>query len=709
MRCNRCLAEVSIEEKTCPKCGSTVFTGEADNSAIRNTIQFFSTPMPFYIKAKPPTVVNSELVSFETEWKLYMARLQQNAPSIFLWDRDGYLPGKQEAALHLVDPEDLSAIIAGLPIKKREKLRKVLQNEWAIQVEDDEDLLNKIKGIPLFYQPVPRLRDPNVLKSIDWKCYVESLACPKPGKDSRLVAVHLAKLLQPLSMFYAPHSLEVTNSNTGKTRFYDAAGVKVDKATRKAVLGFAKSPEEVYPGTINGTSVPIAFDQVESQDSYELARYMLDVLETGKALVDSGGIRFAVVTHSSFAYLGNPIAKDAKVLEGFKALLDHVCANPAMGRRFGIILFGTDLKTIQSSEKMSLQELDEWKANFTLFRAVEEYAQPKLKQLIMDKQVSEWLHQPIKGYREAILHASEQLEDYNLAAFFESHAEASHRVRGAALHAAIALLLDKFALGEVSVGDVIAEAEELLTQYVKINLDSIATLCQMWDALKADQAKAFYANCPDYLREIISACILYKKEKPETVTVALSAIPYQPENYEYFSKCVDRLKRRKNIQSLNETLRSFFGFQLIQNDGNFNIEYFENTKPPEDLKTVGFLNFSNFSISQFTQTPTFSNKHLNESGSEETTPAQETTNTQENKNGVSVNVEKLRKMRNGEKIERGILSVVSLTRDNVGLCAVCNQNGQRPFQVNFKDGSWALLCRECGQSLQEHLKGNEEA
>jgi len=652
--------------------------------------------MPFYAKAKPPTVVNGELASFELEWKLYVTRIQQNAPAIFLWDRDGYLPGKQEAALHLVEPDELARVLAGLPEKKKQTLKQILQNEWALQVKDEEELLEKAMNLPLFYQPVPRLRDPEVLKSMDWRVYVEKLASPKPGKDPKLTTVHLAKILQPFVMFYAPHSLEVTNSNTGKTRFYDAAGVKIDKATRKAVLGFAKSPEEVYPGTINGTSIPVAFDQVESQDSYELARYMLDVLETGRALVDSGGVRFAVVTHSSFAYLGNPIARDAKVLEGFKALLDHVCANPAMGRRFGIILFGTDLKTIQSSEKMTLQDLEQWKSSFTLFRAVEEYAQPQIKQLVKDRKVSDWLHQPIKGYREAILKATEQLEDYNLAAFFESHAEATHRVRGAALHAAIALLLDKIALGEATEDEVLAEAEEQLTQYVNINLDSIATLCQMWDAMKADQAKAFFANCSDYLREIISACLHHKRNKPEAVSIPLEQIPYEPEDkvtYAYFSKCVDRLKRRKKLDMLNENLRSFFGFQLINDDGNFTVEYFEFPKFPEELKLIGnygsgFLNFSDFSISQATQTPTFSEKPAVSAAEKQST--HETLEAEQEK-CPSENAEKLRKLRNGEKIALGCNVIDS--------CALCGHYGRMAFQVNFEDGTWAVLCDKCGLSL----------
>jgi len=599
---------VSDDVTVCPKCGSTIFQG-GNHGVLRNTLQFFSTPIPFYVKAKPPVVVDGELVSFETEWKLFRTKLQQNAPSILIWDRDGYLPGKQEAALHLVEEEDLMQILEALPEKKQHELEGLLRNEWALRKEEGETLFSILKKIPIVFQPVPRLRDPSILERMDWRSYVEKLVCPKPGKDPKLITVHKAKILKPLAMQYAPHSLEITNSNTGKTRFYDSAGIKIDKATRKAVLGFAKSPTEVYPGTINGTELPTAFDQVESQDSYELAKYMLDILETGKALVDAGGVRFVVETKSSFAYLGNPVAKDAKVVEGFKALLNHICVNPAMGRRFGIILFGTNLKTIRGKEKMSVEELEEWKHSFTLFRAVEEYAAPKFKQLIRDPKVVEWLHQPIKGYRETIYNATRELEDYNLAAFFEAHAEAEHRVRGAALHAAVALLLDKIALGKITVEEILEEAEDLLSEYVDINLQSIADLCRMWDRLRADQAKAYFENLSDYMKEIVSAILHYKKHNPEAVTVQLDKIPYIPENqeaYKYFSRCINKLRQRKKLDSLNEAFRNFFGFQIERCNDAFNVLYFENPKPPEDLNLIGkygaFNHLTDLTISPLSQT-----------------------------------------------------------------------------------------------------------
>jgi len=639
--------------------------------------------------------------------------LQQNAPTILLWDRNGYLPGKQEAALHLVDAEDLAHIIQSLPVKKIRELQALLRNEWGLQIDEDEDLLNIFREKPLIFQPVPRLRDPSILERIDWREYVEKLVCPKPGKDPKLITVHRAKLLKPLAMHYAPHSLEIANSNTGKTRFYDSAGIKIDKATRKAVLGFAKSPTEVYPGTINGTELPTAFDQIESQDSYELAKYMFDILETGRAFVDAGGIRFVVETKSSFAYLGNPIAKDAKVVEGFKALLNHICANPAMGRRFGIILFGTNLKTIRGKEKMTIQELEEWKRSFTLFRAVEEYAEPKLRKIIRDPKVAEWLHQPIKGYRETIYNATQELDDYNLAAFFEAHAEAEHRVRGAALHAAVALLLDRIALDKVTVDEILEEADDLLSEYVDINLQSIVDLCRMWDRLRVDQAKTYFANLPGYMKEIVSAILHHKRNNPDAVSIQLDKIPYTPEDqetYKYFSRCINKLKQKKKLSSLNEAFRNFFGFQIERQDGTFSVTYFENPKPPEDLNLIGKYGAVNrltdLTISPFSQTDTSTEK--------QEAPAPKESDQEK---GVSEKTVKRLKRLNGEKPndvtleglaglpEKPVFKYRMLNKS--GKCELCGEIDMLVEIMDMTNKQTFYRCQSCFRKLQGMLVNAE--
>jgi hypothetical protein len=481
---------------------------------------------------------------------------------------------------------------------------------------------------------VPLLKDISFLEKINWREFIEYLVEPKEGKDEKLKTIHRAKLIKPIFMKYAPHSIEITNSGTGKTSFYNACGIVIDKAKPNSVVGFAKSPEEIYVGTVNETELPTAFDQIESQTATQLARYMYNILETGEALVDAGAVRFPIKTYSCFAYLGNPIAKNEKIAESFKALIDHISYNPAMGRRFGIILFSTNLKAIQN--KMIIQEEEEWKNAFMVFRAIEEYATPNIKKILTNEKVLEWLHKLIPGYREAIYKATQNLKDINLVNFFEAHSEAQHRVKASALYSAMALLLDKIALGKYTIEEIIKEAEEQLNDFITINLESIKELSQQYEELRIELAKTYFENLPDYLKEIVSAILLYRKEKPNEVKIKLETIPYDPENketYPYFSKCIYKLKSRKKLENLNRKLRDFFGFQLERINDNFEVLFFETPKPPEDLKLIGKI-FTNSPISPF--------RHITETGNLE--------KDQYNKTNNEKNVS-LKKRGNGEKSE----------------------------------------------------------
>jgi len=593
-RCHSCGSALPEDIDICPWCGATVFISGEAPPPVRRIHTFYGLEI-FHVQAKKPVIVDDEPRGFEVEWRLLLARPQLKAAPIFILERDGLVsPGRPEAALKALDKADLARILEELPRRKRKRLIRIIEDEWGVDI-DEENLEEALR--PYIYQSVPRLRDPEeALKGVDWRSYVERLACWKPGKPEPLVKVHTAKLLEPPAMKYAPHSIEITNTGVGKSAFYFIAGILIDKATRRSDLGYAESPKEIYPGSVNETRLPTAFDQIESQDSYALAKYMFQLMETGEALVDAGGVRFPVKTYSCFAYLGNPVSRRKDKAEAFQALLDHISFNPAIGRRFGIILYNTALPPIRGSDKLSLDDEEEWKTAFTLFRAVEEYCRPKLQRIIRHPRVVEWLHGEIPGYREAIAEAVRELEDTNIRLFLEAHEEAQHRVRGAALNTALALLLDHIALREVDdtlIEEIIQEAEEHLADYVNINLESVANLAQAWTRIRTDQAKAFYESAPDYLREIISAVLLYRRAHPEVERIELHRIPYQPESqeaYRYFSRCINKLRQRKRLDTLNERLKSFYGFQLVRADGDFIVEYFDDPKPPEDLELIGSLN-----------------------------------------------------------------------------------------------------------------------
>jgi hypothetical protein len=119
---------------------------------------------------------------------------------------------------------------------------------------------------------------------------------------------------------------------------------------------FAKSPDEIYPGTVNGTDLPVPYDQLESQTAGQLANYMFNLMEFGEAYVDAGAARFKVTTASTFSYLRNPLSTNIKMTNSMKGLLLHISANPAIGRRITLILFSTSTTMNAIQSKLSQTE-----------------------------------------------------------------------------------------------------------------------------------------------------------------------------------------------------------------------------------------------------------------------------------------------------------------------------------------------------------------
>jgi len=54
-----------------------------------------------------------------------------------------------------------------------------------------------------------------------------------------------------------------------------------------------------------------------------------------------------------------------------------------------------------------------------------------------------------------------------------------------------------------------------------------------------------------------------------------------------------------------------------------------------------------------------------------------------------------------------VKSLVQLTTHIEDKCVSCGKTGKMDFQVDLIDGSWGLLCEDCGRKLQEQLRGVE--
>ena len=597
-------------------------------------VQSFVRLCCLYTKPKFAFFIGNELIDLGKEWSLYEAYYTyDHSPPIFIYDREGFVnPRRLDYALVKLEPGEIEQILLSLP---KSILKQVLSvaEKWGILIEKEELIKKLIKGKKekgpgkedeglsihnlsfklrdIFLRPVPILRDPNYLREIDWRDYVEhDVISYGVEVDYRIKNMREATMMKGIEPRYNPHTLAVTNTGTGKSQSYKVAGEHYDRITDVSFIGTAYSKKDVTPGILHNSEYPICLGQLESQNKDQVAKFLFDYMEDGEALWAAAGVSFKVKGKAILIFAANPLGSQSE--KDFRNILDMLTRNPAIGRRFGIILYSTDLKPIK--KKLSVKEEEKWKEKIKFFRAVEEYAQPELLKIVRDKRVEEWLNTPIPGYEEKVKDLVMTIDDDRIREFFEAHALAQQRVRAAALYATLLYNLDKIALREYSIEDLQREADERLKAYVNLNLESIATITSSMEEMKQYRAKSYFHSLPEYLKHIISAIECYRRwvrkeylgkgQIPEELRrVRLSELPYVPNSktYTHFSRCISNL-RKKRRELDRDLLREVFKIDIIPKGKDFEVEILSwNPLPIEPLGILHppdrFIDFIGFIIS----------------------------------------------------------------------------------------------------------------
>lgn len=521
---------------------------------------------PFFRKINNVQQDSGELTPVK-QWSLYEAKIDPNGSSYIIYDADGYVhPKRNELVITPeTDPQVIQNVIKDSPKHVNEKIFKILA-EWNIKPSKSPND-NVLASSKIFVRPVPRIGDIHVLKSMDWESFLENLLAYKCEKDEIMKLVNKAHLLRGQVMQLNPHSILATNSGTGKSEFYEITGIRFDRVNSRQFLGYAKSPNDVFVGTVADQELPIAIDQVESMGDQEILNYMFTAMEQGYANVGLGATSFSVDTKSSFIVLAN-IQSD---YNNFRNLMSHICMNiPALGRRMGLILYRNDLRKITSFSK----DLSKWKKMFQLFRGVEEYALPELRKIYHDDKVWSWIHDPIDKYKHRVRDIASSVKDEKLRTFFIEHGDgAQHRVKGAALNAAVVDYLLKIALRNYQITDILTTAAEYVFRYSNLNLESITTIAGIWEKEKEIIAREVYDNIlPIYLQEVVSALTFYKnvyrlqnETPPLEFPLEVLGENYHCLHYKYFSKAVSNIHQSRSMR-YNDYLTRHFGFELFRHE-----------------------------------------------------------------------------------------------------------------------------------------------
>ena len=447
-------------------------------------------------------------------------------------------------------------------------MKKVLNQRVRVKEIDEEQVPQYLVEFGIVKRPVPRLKDVKVLKELDWLSFVNSLVEYKCKKDERVKLFLKKDLLRGYNPRLNPHGIVAKPPGAGITEYYRQHCVHIGKVTKNSLVGYAKSPEEIYKGIIDGEDKTIALDQIESQDAKDIFGYLFDVAEQGITTVSSGAVKFNVQSNAKFTFISNIISDDPA--RSFRYLLDNIAVNlPAFLKRTAIILFASDIEPVR--EKLTT-DFTIWKLRSSLFRAVEEFACKKLYDYHYDKEVWKWSQEPLGDYEKEIVEIVSSLSDEKMKLAFEEHAKgAQPRIRGAGLDMALAEKLDEIALNNRLdlKTDILKPAEEYAYQYANMNKESISKIADRWEKERERLRKDIYDMLPDYLKEIVSAVEQYRSLMGELLFQSIDAKElgnyYKPQHYQYFSQVLNLIKQSKKcIERYNYYLRTYYGFEMTK-------------------------------------------------------------------------------------------------------------------------------------------------
>lgn len=532
----------------------------------------FRAVMPVYTRTVVAFTEDGVLTGVYPSYRIWKAVREPGEEPYFIYDPDGLVRRKRlKYSLRMASEEEVSMLEEDIP---ESVVKKKMKEESIREVWDQGRLL----------VPVPRLKSVEKLRDVDWNDVVENIVAPGGIEiDPRLKIVRYATLLRGLNQKVNPHSIIVLPAQTGKSEWYQNVGILEDRVSAVSLIGTATA-DEIRPGTLDGVDVPICIDQMEEQGQYLIFRYLLSFMESGEARVDMAATPFIVRGNSTIVIAANPLG-DPK--SDFANLLRHMSRNPALGRRFGIILYDENAKRVGKRERSLAEIMGPY---LELFRAVEEYARPEIMKIIRNNEVWRWVNQKNEEWISQAIQVLRPLEEENEDLYrflMEYIANGNTHMRGAALYMSIADHLLDIALREYSVENILSRAEEYLSEILDMVFQSMKNIVQSYEERMEDVTRRMFDTMPNYMKEIISAVELYRRYLHENNvevdvphTIPLRNIDYVPgSNYTHFSQVI-KDAAKGNPARHNEKLRAYFGFELVRENGDITAVIYDMSQMP---------------------------------------------------------------------------------------------------------------------------------
>ena len=273
------------------------------SECLNPIIRFFSVG---HIYTKTNTQpLNGKFNGSIPEFSLYEARQEAEYPPILIYDHKNLLTTKDTGISLRVIDEGFKPVIGEklnyLPPAIEKKVADILKNNCVTFEEKkterdkrgnfrtekvDVDYTRLFLENSLLYEPIHQLKDTDILREIDWGEFIKKLLTwDAKEKDHRLNQIDKCMLMKGIEPRANPHALIVLNAGTGKSIHFIINGKNYDKVLRNSFLGFARSPTEVFKGTVDKSDLPTGLDQIEV-GAWGLMDFMFNVMEYGEGFCE---------------------------------------------------------------------------------------------------------------------------------------------------------------------------------------------------------------------------------------------------------------------------------------------------------------------------------------------------------------------------------------------------------------------------------------
>jgi len=512
----------------------------------------------------------------EPALRIFLARVANDTRPYFILDDADRITENTSGTLYLNpfhEPEARTRLGAELREDDWTELKNTLTSIGR-RFKRDEDEFAAIAGYVAghLYKPAAFLEAVDFMHEPGfWVPFVAELVEFRAKKDPAIALAFKATILEGVEMSANPHSLILTNSSTSKTEPHQFAGKVLDRITAKSLIG-AYRQDGLSSGSMSNFKRTVVIEQIESQDAPNLLSFLFNLLETGEAYQEIGGYKRFIHSLATVVITGNPLLStdvSGQAQSGaFNMMIVHLTSNRALGRRFGIILFGDDYKAVVklTGGLDSRSEREEYAELWEIFREVERVCRDKIERVYSHPKISQFLDSIDDKYIEEVTGIAAKVgENWALLyGFLTDHAAFGQRhLRGGALKCAILDMLPEIATDDYSIEDLLSRAKEYLEQLTMNNLASIARLAEAGQRYGAEMMNALLPRLPSPLGLVVEAALNFKRANPAAVSVPLSELEgYRPnKSDQYWSLTVNHCLAVR-IERYADNLERYFGVRI---------------------------------------------------------------------------------------------------------------------------------------------------